>query len=141
MAACIEIMSNLNYLAVLVCTAVTMALGAFWYSPIAFVNPWMAGIGLKPEDITKQAATRSLIVSACTSLIEVFILASIIGLTGVKGFWMGLHIGGMIGIGCIAASMLSNNMYEQKPLKIWFINAGYRVVYFLINGGILAAWS
>jgi len=51
---------------------------------------------------------------------------------------MGVHVGALIGIGCIATSTLSNHMYEQKPFKIWFINVGYRVFYFLINGGILA---
>lgn len=138
---CAEILTGINYLAVIVSALIAMALGAFWYSPVLFGKAWMAGIELKQEDISKNAATKSMIVSMITTLIEIFCLAALIETAKWSGVIIGAHVGLLTGVGLVAAVLLSNSMYEGRPVKVWFINASYRVVYFLIAGLILGAWQ
>ena len=43
---------EINYLAVLIATAVTMVLGFLWYSPVLFGNAWVKQIGLNKEEMS-----------------------------------------------------------------------------------------
>lgn len=137
---CFEILGQVNYLAVLVCTIVAMALGALWYSPVLFGNAWMKAAGLKEEDIKKGDAGRGMIVSAITTFIEMVVLASLLIMIGTTSMLMGIHMGALVSVGIIAMVMLSNAMFHQTSRGLWGINAGYRIVYFVINGAILAVW-
>ena len=140
MPGCFEVLKQINYLAVLVCTAIPMALGALWFSPVLFGNVWMKGTGLKEEDISKGDSTRGMIVGAINSFIGAVVLASFIIMTNTSTFGRGMHIGALVAIGFVATVSLTNSMFEKKSLKVWRINAGYHTVYFIINGGILAIW-
>ena len=53
MPGCFEVLKQINYLAVVVCTIIAMAVGALWYSKVLFGNAWMKGVGLNPEDVKK----------------------------------------------------------------------------------------
>ncbi len=138
---CLEVLANINYLAVAAATVIAFGLGGLWYAPGFFGKAWMSGLGLDPANIDKSAATKGLIISAFTTFIEILVLACIVFMANMKGFWPGVHAGGLIGVGIISMVLLSNSIYEQKPFKVWLINAGYRATYFLICGGILGAWQ
>jgi len=140
MDACIALLGELNYLAVLAATLISMFLGALWYSPILFGNNWMKLMGFTEEQLKKEGSAKEMAVSVFTSFIEALMLASLILMTGTKTFFSGVHLGAMIGIGIIAMVNLSNAMFNRVPLKLWGINSGYRIVYYMINGGILAIW-
>jgi hypothetical protein len=138
---CAEIMTGINYIAVVVSALIAIALGALWYSPALFGKAWMAGIGIKQEDISKDAATKAMIISMITTLIEIYCLAALIGIAKWSGVTIGIHVGILTGVGLVAAVLLSNSMYENRPFSVWLINAGYRALYFLIAGAILGAWQ
>ncbi len=40
----LDVMSELNWLAVLVGAVIYFALGALWYSPMLFARPWQASM-------------------------------------------------------------------------------------------------
>ncbi len=81
---CINTLNDLNYFAVIVCTLISMALGALWYSPLLLGKAWMSQMNFKQEDIEKSSATKGMIVSTITSLIEVIVLALIIKRIGAE---------------------------------------------------------
>jgi len=33
-----------------------------------------------------------------------------------------------------------NNPFEQRPFRLWLINAGYQVVNFAAMGAVIGAW-
>ena len=138
---CFEVLGQVNYLAVLVCTAVAMMLGALWYSPILFGNAWMKGTGLKKEDIKKSDSSKAMVGSTVLAFIINVVLASFIIMTMTKTFWVGVHIGALVGIGFISMVLLMNSLYEKRSLKVWLINTFYHLIYLLINGGILTIWK
>jgi hypothetical protein len=56
--------------------------------------------------------------------------------TPLDGAVLGLYIG----VGFIAAAMASDYAFCRWPKELFFIQAGYRVVYSVIMGAILARW-
>lgn len=138
---CFDVLGQINYLAVLVCTAIAMVLGALWYSPVLFGNAWMKGVGLKPEDINKGSSAKAMIISTINSFIAAVVLAAIIVMTNTTTFGFGLHLGALVAVAFIATVLLTNSLYEQRSMKTWLINSAYHFVYFAINGGILAIWK
>ena len=62
-------------------------------------------------------------------------------LLGGDGSWQGgLHTGLFTGLFFIATALGVIYLFEQRPLKLWFINAGYQVVNFAAMGTIVGAW-
>jgi uncharacterized membrane protein YwaF len=139
MEKCLVVFGSINYLAVIVAGAVAMVLGAFWYSPVLFGNIWMKLVGLKESDFSKGKSGLAMTVSIMTSLIEALALAVLIVMTRTRTPQKGIYVAFFVAV-IFSALMLSNLMYEQKPLKLWAIHTGYRLLYFLINGAILGAW-
>jgi len=138
---CFEVLGQVNYLAVLVCTAVAMVLGALWYSQILFGNAWMKGVGLKNEDVSKSDTSKAMLGGLVIAFVINIVLSSFIIMTQTTTFWMGVHIGALVGVGFIAMVLLMNSLYEKRSLKLWVINSFYHIILLMINGGILAVWK
>lgn len=118
------VFGSVNYLAVLVAGGVAMVLGAFWYSPVLFGNIWMKLVGLNKSDLSKEKSNRAMITSILTSLAEALALAILIVLTRTYSPQKGVYVAFFVAV-VLSAAMLSNNTYEQKPLKLWIIHTGY----------------
>ncbi|MCZ6888698.1 MAG: DUF1761 domain-containing protein [Gammaproteobacteria bacterium] len=130
--------SGLNWIAILVSTGAAFALGGIWYGP-AFGSAWMAELGKTEEEL--QPSPRPFIISFFSALLTCVLLAAII-----KGFALttlvdGIIIGFICGIGFIAASMASDAAFCGWGIRLFLIQAGYRVVYTVIMGMILAVWQ
>lgn len=141
MEACFNILGEINYLAVLAATFIAMILGALWYSPLLFGTKWMKVMGFTEEQLKKEGSAKEMMISVVTSFIEAVVLASLVLMTGTKTLFQGIHLGAMIGIGFIAMVTLSNAMFNRTPIKVWLIGSGYRILYFMINGALLAVWK
>jgi hypothetical protein len=53
----------------------------------------------------------------------------------------GLLLGAITGVGIIASAMASDSAFCGWGMPLFLIQAGYRVLYSIVIGGILAAWS
>ena len=132
---------SINYWAVFVSVLASIALGFLWYTPIGFGKQWSQLVGLKEEDVNKKDAMKGFISSIITSLIQTVSLAVVLGHAGASGLASGLSYGATIGIGFISTTLWNNDVYEKRSSKLTWINAGYRIVYFLIAGAILGVWQ
>ena len=133
-------LEGMNYLAVAVCALSSLVLGFIWYGP-GFGKAWMKLVGLKPEDIDPKDAMKGYIFSLIFSFITSLVLAVLINLMNISTAISGLCLGLAIVIAFVALTIFNNDMYEQRPMKLSFINAGYRVVYLVIIGIILSIWQ
>jgi len=52
----------------------------------------------------------------------------------------GVKLGALVGIGFAAMVSLTANVYSDKPLSAWAIDAGYQVAYLIVMGVVLAVW-
>ena len=130
--------TEFNWWAILVATVVAFVLGGLWYGPI-FGKAWLAAIGKTEDDI--QPSPAPFIISFFTALLTTIILAALIRSLGIDTLSGGLLLGAITGVGFIATAMASDSAFCGWGMPLFLIQSGYRVLYTILMGGILAAWS
>ena len=128
---------GLNWWAIIVATAVAFALGGLWYGPL-FGKAWLAAIGKTEDDI--QPSAEPFIVSAVAALATCIVVAALMRMLDMTGLVNGLAFGFFTGVGFIAAAMASDTAFCGWGWKLWAIQAGYRVSYSILMGGIIGIW-
>ena len=136
--------ANVNILAVLVAALLTFVLGAFWYSPVLFAKQWMAAQGYTPEKLQemmkKRGATRAYVVSALCYVVMAYVVSLLASYTNSTTLAQGLWLGFLSWLGFGATIGLTANMFSEKPIAAWVIDAGYQLAYLLIMGAVLSVW-
>jgi len=130
-------LSELNWLAILVATIAGFALGALWYGPL-FGDAWLNALGKTADDI--QPSPGPFVISFFTALITAVALALLIKALGIATVGGGIGIGLLVGVGFIATAMASDSAFCGWGLNLWLIQSGYRVLYSVVIGAILAVW-
>lgn len=131
------ITENLNWLAIMVSTAAAFMLGGMWYGPL-FGKAWMKAVGKTQEELGGSPAP--FIVSFFTSFATALLLALIMNTMGADSVLEGLRLGLYVGLCFIAAGMASDYAFCGWGVNLFVIQAGYRVAYSVIIGGILGVW-
>lgn len=138
------ISGDVNYLAVLIAAIVSMAVGAYWYSPAGFGKQWAALMGwgdAAKMDQMKKGATKSYVWGFVGALVMAFVLANVVRLAGATSFVEGAVVGFWVWLGFVATTQIGSILWDMKPAKLFAINSGYSLVTLLINGAILAIWA
>jgi Protein of unknown function (DUF1761) len=129
--------------AILGAALIAWLIGALWYSPLLFAKAWVKAHGYTPE---KLAAMRAGAGKAYAGTLLAFVLIAFVlhlflnhlGVTtaGAGAGW-GLHawLGFALPIGFTA------NLYSDKPISTFLIDAGYQLVYLVVMGAILGRWA
>jgi hypothetical protein len=132
---------HFNFLALLVSALIQWLIGGLWYS-LLFRKPWMALTGyLRPANGERpKGAVVAMIASFVISLVLSLMLAHVVIWAGADGFAHGMFLGFICWLGFIAGPLLAQQIYEQRPMMQWAINAGYWLVALLVSGGLLAVW-
>jgi hypothetical protein len=129
---------HFNHWAILAAAFFQWILGALWYS-LFFAKPWMALTGHKKGERPKGAVV-AMIASFFGGLVLAFALAHVVLWSGAEGADGGAFTGFVCWLGFIAVPLLFEKMYEQRPFKLFAINAGYWLTALLGSGALLAAW-
>lgn len=129
---------SLNWLAVLVATIASFLLGGIWYGPL-FGKAWMTQLDKTEDDLGGAAVPMGL--SFFTALVTSIALAILVRELALSGLADGITVGLFVGIGFIATSMASDYAFCGWSLKLFWMQAGYRVVYSVIMGLVLCLWQ
>ncbi len=127
----------LNWWAILVATIAGFVLGGIWYGPL-FGKAWMAAIGKTADDI--KPSPTPFVVSFVTALVTAIVLALLINALGVVRVVDGAILGLVMGVGFIATAMASDSAFCGWGLRLFLIQAGYRIAYSVLMGAILTWW-
>ena len=132
-------MNKVRLAPVVVCAVVHFLLGAAWFTALS--APWLAGTG-KTMDQLKQQGSAGIAYSTAfvASLVIAYVLAQVIS-TGEQSVAAGVRWGVTLGIGVAFAAMVTEMMFEARPLSFMLITAGYPVVGMVLMGVILGAWK
>lgn len=134
---------EVNFIAVLVASVVTMAIGFFWYSPMLFGKPWMKLMGYTDASIkeAKKEMGKTYAISFVLTLVSAYVLSHVMGLsdnfyhysrimTGVStAFWMWL--------GFVAPVQMTDVLFGKKVWKLFGINTGYQLASLLAMGVVI----
>ncbi len=136
---------DINYLAVLVVTAVAFGLGALWFSPVLFGKSWMEAIGKTEEEIKAEMENQSMpLIYGLTFvawLVTAFVLAHFVDYAAATSLMDGLQTGFWTWLGFAVTYEVIHGLFEARPPRLMMINSGYHLVSLLIMGGVLAAWA
>lgn len=127
--------ANLNWIAIIAATVSAFILGGIWYAKGVFGGRWMQEIGLTEEDVEKGHMGKIFGTTFVLQFIAATTLAMLIGPN--KGWLIGLHAGLIVGLIWVGSAIAINYLFEQRSLRLWFINAGYNVVLYSIMGIII----
>ena len=138
-----QFLSHANWLAIIVAAVAYYALGALWFS-VLFGKQWMALNGIpEPTPDRKEEMKKLMMPMLLKSLVMSLVMAFVIGLVGMS---IGVHrcVGGIkLGLALSAMGtipLIMADMYLMKPLKLWFIDAGYHVIGIVLMSIIIAIW-
>jgi hypothetical protein len=132
---------EVNFLAVGLATVLTFVLGGLWYSPLLFARPWMAGHGYTEESMKamQSGMARTYAISFVCWFVMTTVLALIAPHFG-EGVGSYFHIGILVWLGFSATTGLTNNLFSDKPLAVWLIDAGYQIASIAIMSVVLGLW-
>jgi hypothetical protein len=138
-------MVPVNYFAVILAAILEMALGFAWYGPL-FGRPWRKMMHM-PADMAGQQKGMAKIfaIQALGALLMAFIMAHALIFASAYLAETGVAAGIMVGfanwIGFVAPVTVGSVLWENKPWKLWFINAGYYLVSLILMGILLSLWA
>lgn len=131
-----------HVIAVPVAAIAAFAIGAIWYSPLLFAKPWVKAQGHTPEKLAamQAGAGKAYGVSFLCFILMAAVVHILLSHLGVTGWHWGAIWGFHLWLGIAVPIGLTANMYSDKPLMAWIIDAGYQLVYLVVMGAILGAW-
>ena len=126
-----------NWLSVVVAALSGFVVGSIWYGPL-FSKPWMRYSGMTKE---KGAQANPALIFGGAFVLNLVAASGIALQNGAHTGWLfGLHVGLMGAVFFIATALGVIYLFEQRPLRLWLINAGYQIVNFSVMGAIIGGW-
>src|SRR3954471_23971795 len=119
-----------NWTALFVAAAAAWIFGAIWYGTLS--KAWMAAQGKTPEILKAENANKSAVVKFAPFIIsfiaEVVMAAALSGIMVHAGFStarQGAITGALCWLGFVLTTILVNNAYTFRSLKLTAIDAGH----------------
>jgi len=134
---------SINPYAVVVSALAVFLIGALWYSPLLLGRQWVAAHGYTAEKLVemRKSAAQSYAVSFLCYLLMGAVLSVLAGEAGVATVREGLRLGALCWVGFAATIGLTANLFSEKPLAAYLIDAGYQLVYLAVMGAIVGGWQ
>ena len=116
---------GMSAVAILAATAIGMALGALWYSPVLFGAAWMRCVGKTPESL--GSSTAPIIGSVVASFLTAVGVALVMSLAGVHSVQGALQVAAILGLLVVFPAMFSDSLFCGWGTQLLFIQTGYRI--------------
>jgi hypothetical protein len=137
---------HINFWAVLVSAILAMAIEWAWYSPKAFGkfrDKMLKQEDEEGEDVIvpkKKEYDANYIISFVLIIISAYILSYVEFYADAATFYDGMSAAFYIWLGFVATTTLYGVIWEKRPIQLFLIENTYRLISFVLMGGILAAW-
>jgi len=129
----------INWWTILAAVVSSFVVGGVWYSPALFINQWLEMAGVEKAKFN-AGMPRALIGDLIASIVMALILNQVLVSSGAVEFPSGLLVTFLLWLGFVASVLLSSVTYEQKPVRYFTINAGYRLIVMMIMATVLTLW-
>lgn len=128
-----------NWLAIVLATVASMALGAAWYGVLS--KQWLEASGRTKEDIDPKDFM-PYVWSVIVQLVMAYFLAVLTpALTGAMTIQNGLTVAALMWLGFVLTSMILNHRYQGRPWSLTVIDSGYILAALLVQGVVLGIFG
>jgi hypothetical protein len=134
--------ADVNYLAVVLATIATQALGFIWYGKL-FYKPWVAARAIDLSEEENPGPVIYLVPLVC-ALVIAYTLARLVDMTGADSVGDCIAIAAFAWVGFAGTVQLTQiNFSEAKVKRVptFLIEGGYMLASFLIIGVIIGAFQ
>ncbi|MET0735803.1 MAG: DUF1761 domain-containing protein [Microbacterium sp.] len=134
---------EINYWAVLIATASSMAVGSIWYARKVFGTRWAK---LANVDIERPNAnpTMAIIVTVLVSFVTAWVLAGSTAIAwhfyGGGYLWTAIVTSVALWAGFTAARFITHDAFEGRPSSLTVLNIAHELVTVLIMAIIIGVW-
>lgn len=132
---------EVSYPAVLLGVVASLALGWAWYARPLFGRAWMAAGGKTEADVKAVPIGRTVALTLLCSFLQAWVLAQVLARLGSGTAPLGALVGVCVWLGFSGTSLATEYLYAARPLKLFVINVGFRLVDLAIVGAILGAFQ
>lgn len=128
---------QIDLLTVVVAAALNMVIGFLWYSKWLFGPAWskMCQHSKKDHCMNKTC----LLYTAVVSLVIAYFLAFFESYLGITTVTDGMFVGFCIWLGFVATTQVSSVIWCKKPLKLFVLNTGCKLLSYLVMSGVIGA--
>lgn len=133
---------TINYLAVLICSILSMVVGGIWYGPL-FGKQWMKVIGVteKNSKVMQQSVGHLYLIQFLLTLFQLIVLAYYVnGWTDVSGLTNTMWIWAAFIVPTIAQNSLWTAESRQNAWTKFLLQFGYQFIMFVIYGLVLGMY-
>ena len=132
-------MIEVNLLPILVAGVVSILIGWIWYHPKVFGSAWMRMSNITPEMAERGKKRMPLValIGLIAAMLVAWVMSYIGILLGVYDIVGAVVLGFWCWVGFVAPTMLGMVLWEQKPFRLYLINALYWLVAFVSMAVIL----
>ncbi len=138
-----EMVPEINYWAVLLATASSMAVGAIWYARGVFGTRW-AKLANVDMDRPGASAALPIIITVIVSFVTAWVLA---GATSISwhfydsGYMLNaLGTAVILWAGFTAARFITHDVFEGRPSSLTVLNIAHELVTLLVMALIIGVW-
>ncbi|MCL4482476.1 MAG: DUF1761 domain-containing protein [Bacteroidetes bacterium] len=131
--------AKVNIWAVILAGFSYLIVGALWYSPLLFGKQWIRLNGFTDEDFKSNKPMWLItVLSFLSGAIASFLISMVLGPNSSASF--GAIIGAIVAIFWITMSKLTLVLFENQPIKLFLLHAGFDVLSFMVMGAIVGFW-
>jgi hypothetical protein len=130
---------EINIWAVIVAALSGFAIGGLWYGPL-LGKQWMAASGVTEADVKQTNFPKVYGVTFLMSFISAYVLAHVVtqfDATTVKG---GTEAGFWTWLGFVVTVRVTDALFNRGSMRLVTIDSGYRLIWLVAMGIILAVW-
>jgi hypothetical protein len=132
-------MSSVAFIPVFLAGLIPVIVGWIWYHPRVFGGAWMRMTGVTPE--MAERGRKRMWITSLIGLLAGMLVAYVMDYFGIAWSvydWGGaLQLGFWCWAGFAAPVMLGSVLWDQRPVRLYLINAFYWLVVFMLMAQVL----
>ncbi len=140
----LDVLGDVNWLAIIVAAVVYFLLGALWYSPVFLGNAWMRASGIEQADTEGGPGPAIYLAPFIGYLISAIATGMLAEATDSTTVGDGIVLGLVVGLGYSAVITGVTAVFSPKmpSAATWFaITASYNLLGLLIVGVLVSVWD
>lgn len=137
-----DVLSDVNWLAILVAAIAWFILGALWYGPL-FGKSWMASTGIDPRAAEGRPSAVIYVFPLLAYLVATIALAMLAEATDSTTLGHGIILGLVVGIGFGLTLYAVEAVFGERPKPgSWFLISGaYQLIGIVVAAVIVTVWD
>lgn len=131
-------LNRINHAAAFVAAIVFYLWGWLWYT--IFGNQWLALIG-KTRETLNPTGPVPYVIGFLMALLLAYGASIALSHDDERTVAHGAQFGLFMGLVFFASTLLTEYLFEGRPLGLWLLNAAYPLIGFMLVGAIIGGWK